>query len=740
MASERDDPDLHTPGIDDELEWRPVQHDRVVDEWVGYAEEDDEDELLVADLPDLRERVRRAWHAAWEREHEAGTAFMFAPLAFAVGIVLYFAAPVEPVWWVSLPLVPAAFLLARGRTGAAKVATAAIVLVVVGFAAAQLRVALVATPTLSGPTVGVLTAQVQWTERKAGGAVRYTLRVEGIEARRPVELRRARVTVRKPHHVVPPGGRLELRARLVPPSGPVTPGGYDFGFFAWFGGRGADGIALGVPRALPAGPIPVTERLAAWRYAIGERIAAGMDVQTGPLAKALIIGDRSGIADETAEDLRASGLAHILAISGMHMMLVTGLVFAALRKGCSSLSLGSQRVPVKKYAAGGAFLFATGYLFLSGMNVSTQRAYAMVCVMLLAVAVDRRALTLHNVAIAAFAVLVLQPEAVFSPGFQMSFGAATALITAYAALLRWRRGRDVGDGAVIGGARWLGGLSLTSLIAGFATAPFAAFHFHRIASYGLVANLLAMPVVTFLVMPLAVLSVLLMPLGMEAWVLPLLGWSLDAVTWVSGWVAGWEGWMRSGHVGTPAFLFAVAAFCTLALLRTWLRGVGLVFATAAAVAYIGQPTPTVLLHADGRHAAILGDRPTYFAGKPTSFVNKLFAEAHRPAGFDEASKARCDRAGCAERMDEGWLVLSRQPDGLPDDCRRASILVTWKETACRDVTDPPFVISRNLLREQGSIAIYDRGASLPRGERWQAVSSGGPSPRPWTAHRFRSQW
>ena len=725
--------------VQEEAEWRPVTRPGPVAEWTGAGEAYPEDDPLVADLPTPLERCRRAWRAACAAEREAGTAFVAAPLALAAGIAFYFAVPVEPVGGAALPILLGALVALRGRHGAARLGWMSLMLVALGFSLAQARVLLLSTPMLDRPTVGVVTGQVVWTERRAQG-VRYTIAVDGVSSYRTVRLDKARVTVRKDHVPLAPGDRMTLRARLMPPGGPVVPGGYDFAFFAWFSGRGADGSGLDPPVRLKGGEwlgLPLT--LARWRYQIGRRIDAAMDGRTGPLARALVIGDRSGIDDNLSEDLRASGLAHILAISGLHMMLVTGLIFAALRKVCAVAAIGSQKVAVKKYAAVGAFVAGSVYLLLSGLNVSTQRAYVMVCVMLLAVLLDRRALTLHNVAIAAFVVLALQPEALFAPGFQMSFGAATALVAAYGGVRRWRSGREAAAGTLAGGVRWLGGLSFTSLVAGFATAPFAAFHFHRIAAYGLVANLLAMPVVTFLVMPLAVLSVLAMPFGADAWLLPLLGWSLDLVAAISGWVAGWEGWARTGHVGLPAFVLAVAGFCALAVMTTWLRAFGSVGLAAAALAYTLQPEPVVLIHEDARHAATLGAHPAYLAGKPTSFVNKLFAEAHRPAGFTKEQRAACDRSGCAARIDgTTWLALSRLTESLPDDCERATILVTWAPSACGAAVRP-LIVSRRSLRRRGSAAIYDLGADRPVTERWRVVHAHGASPRPWTAHRHRTQ-
>ena len=715
-------------------EWRPVATGPVPT-WAGHSDVAD-DESLVADLDTFGDRLVTLWRDAWRAEYDAGTAFVVAPVAFAIGIVAYFAMPLEPARWASLAPLVIVVALVRGRYGVSRVALVALALALAGFTASKWRVERLATVTVERPTVGWLVGTVERTERRADGRVRYTLRVDSFETERQVSKpTRVRVTVRKEHAPLTPGTRSRQRVRLVPPSGPAFPGGYDFSFHAWFDGRGADGIGFSTPEAVGSAT-GVDYALAAWRDALGQRIASGMDERTGPLARALVTGDRSGIDETLNESLRVSGLAHILAISGLHMMLVTGLVFATIRRTCAVLSLRSQDWPVKKIAALGALGFGAVYLLLSGLNVSTQRAFVMVCVMLIAVLLDRRALTLHNVAIAAFIVLILQPEALFSPGFQMSFGAATALVSAYGTLRRRKRAERERTAAT-GTLRWLVGFSATSLVAGFATAPFAAFHFHRIAAYGMVANLLAMPIVTFAVMPLVVVAVLAMPFGADPLVLPLLGWALDAVLVVSDHVAGWDGWMRTGQVGPATLALAAIAFCLLTLLRSWLRLFGLPFAAAALLIYATSSVPSVLLHEDGRHAAVIGpDEITFFAGRETSFVNRLFREAFVTTTGVRTRKAHCDTFGCATRRTGGpTVVVSRQPGSLPDDCAVADIVVTNSPTACKALGHPNVMtIDRRTLTKNGSIAVYDRGPSHTGPSRWRIVRTHDRL-RPWTIHR-----
>ncbi len=208
----------------------------------------------------------------------------------------------------------------------------------------------------------------------------------------------------------------------------------------------------------------------------------------------------------------------MLAISGYHMAVVAGIAFFFIRAILALIPSFASRHPIKKWAALGALATGAFYLVLSGASVSTQRAYIMIAIVLIGVMIDRPALTFRTIAIAAFVVLLLAPQAVVHPSFQMSFAAALALIAAYQFGLPWRA--DAGTPAAARMALWGGrevfGLIMASLVAGLATTPYSAFHFHRLAPYGVLANLLAMPVISVWVMPMGILGVLTMPFGFDA--------------------------------------------------------------------------------------------------------------------------------------------------------------------------------------------------------------------------------
>ncbi|MDB2368993.1 ComEC family competence protein [Octadecabacter sp.] len=481
---------------------------------------------------------------------QRGHLFGWSPVLLGLGIASYFAAEVEPqaatcvvllgfglVVFVLQPWLPY-----RGRTW-----ILALALILGGYGLAGVRANLVAEPVLGFRYYGPVEGRIIEIDRSSSDAVRLTLdRV--VLAR--MDAARTPATVRISLHgdqdfITPEPGQVILTTgHLSPPSGPVEPGGFDFQRMAWFEGLGAVGYTR---NPVVLGAVAPDGQAGLWVYrtrvAISNAVQARLPGSSGGLAAAIMVGDRSGIAPDDMAALRASNLAHLLAISGMHMGILAAFVFAMFRYGLALWPYAALRWPAKKLAAAGALVVAAGYLALSGGAVSTERAFVQVAVMLTAVLFDRRALTLRAVAIAALIVLLLRPEALFGPGFQMSFAATTALVTAFG----YMRGAEVGWLP-----KWLkpvGAVFVSSLIAGLATAPIAAFHFNQIAQLGLIANLLSVPLMGTIVMPAGVLAAVLAPFGLDMIGLWIMDLGLRWIFGVAHFVANQEGALR--HVVTP---------------------------------------------------------------------------------------------------------------------------------------------------------------------------------------------
>ena len=449
----------------------------------------------------------REWIAA---EAGAGRLLPWVPVAFGAGIAFYFTAdhePVAPVTAVAaIGLSLAAFLLRRQKLFPLAVMIAAIA---AGFATATWKTRLIAHGVLARPLYSVSLSGFVETRDIRERTDRFVLRVTHMEApRAPFQLERVRLSVRK--GTAPDvGSFVELKARLQPPLAPLRPGSYDFGRDMFFQGIGASGFVTGSIKTV-APPVSggLSLRYAAFmqglRDAIDARIRTTLDGDKRAIATALLTGRRDAITTPVNDAMFISGLGHVLSISGYHMAVVAGVVFFAVRALLALIPALTVSFPIKKWAAAAALAAAAFYLLLSGCDVATQRSFFMTAVVLIAVIVDRRAVTFRTLAVAAMIVLALAPEALVHPSFQMSFAATLGLVAlVQIGMPRLFASPDNSATAKVAlwGGRELMTLTLASLVAGLATTPYAAFHFHRVTPYGVLANLAAMPVVSAVVMP-----------------------------------------------------------------------------------------------------------------------------------------------------------------------------------------------------------------------------------------------
>ena len=552
---------------------------------------------------------------------------------------------------------------------------------------------------------------------------RFVLRLERIEGNRIVEApQRVRLSVRR-GQAPPAGAFVELKAQLNPPLQPLRPGSYDFARGLYFQRIGASGFVRGAVKiAAPPAAAGLRLRGAAFiqglRDAIDFRIRSVLAGDTGSIASALITGKRDAISAPVYDAMFVSGIGHVLSISGYHMAVVAGVVFFFLQALLALIPGVADRVPIKKWAAFAALLVTAFYLVLSGAEVATQRSFIMIAIVLVGVMLDRPTLTLRTLTLAALLVLLLAPEAVVHPSFQMSFAATLALIATYARGAQFARaGADssLGARAALWGAREIAGLIIASLVAGFATMPYAAYHFHRLAPYGVLANLLAMPIVSAWVMPMGILGVIAIPFGFDAEFWRQMGWGIEWMDAVALWVASLPG--AFGGVtsfGTGPLLLGTAALLVIGLLKTPLRWGGVALAVLAIVWAVRAPVPDVLISADGRSFAVRGadSRLAFHHSGSDNFAIRewLAADADGRDVRDSGLGAgiACDPAGCRGKLADGGLVsYVFAPDAFEEDCRRTLLIVTTRDA-------PPHcaapVIGRKLWRERGALALRRDGS------------------------------
>ncbi len=706
--------------------------------------------------------VRRTWGAAparsefmlgmrlrlWAAEEiAAGRLLPWFAVAYGAGIVFYFTAEHEPVWWVAAGLATgcamAAVLLRRHVV--AFVVALALFAISSGFAIAALKTALIGHPILRYPVSGVSITGFVELRDESQHTDRIVVRVERIDGNRIEGIpQRVRLSVKR--GMAPPAGAfIAVKARLEPPLQPLRPGSYDFARDLFYQRIGASGFVNGAIKIItpPAVPGPwqragaVVQGL---RDAIDARIRAVVAGDPGSIASALITGRRDAITPTVYDAMFVSGIGHVLSISGYHMAVVAGVVFFIVRALLTLIPGLADRAPIKKWAAFAALAVTAFYLVLSGAEVATQRSFIMIAVVLLGVLVDRPTMTFRTLTVAALIVLMFAPEAVVHPSFQMSFAATLALIAAYqrgVPLPRAGAESSLGARAALWGVREIAGLILASLVAGFATTPYAAYHFHRVAPYGVLANLLAMPVVSAWVMPMGLLGVLAIPFGFDAEFWRQMGYGIEWMDAVALWVASLPGaFGRVTSFGTGPLLLMTAALLMICLFKTPLRWCGALVAAAAILWAARTPVPDVLVDANGRSFAVRGadGRLAFHHSGGDTFATRewLAADADGRNARDPTlgQGIACDPSGCIGKLADGSLVAyALAPDAFEEDCRRASLVVATRAA-------PPncaaMVIGRNLWRQRGALALRRDGAGF-------VIESARPPnfDRPWAPARHR---
>lgn len=659
---------------------------------------------------------------------------LWLPVGFGLGIALYFALPTEPSPFaaplVLPPLILGAVLAWRqakavGRPGPTALLSAFSILMILGLAAAQWRTHRVEAPTLERRGAYHIEGEVRLVEARVKGdrLVLGNLSIEDLSSKAiPARVRFSR---RKAEPPLVPGDRIRVRAMLMPPSPPSEPHGFDFARRAFFQQLGAVGYSLGsVEITDHATGWDIAQSLATFRQHLAARISAVVPGAAGAVATALLTGLRGTIPDHVWQDMQAAGMAHLLAISGLHLGLVAGTIFFAARIIMALIPPLALRWPTKKLAAGIALITAFIYLLMTGGTVPTQRAFIMTAMMLLAVMVDRNPFSMRLVGFAALIVLLTQPESLFGASFQMSFAAVIALIAVY----------ETGIGRPPAGAAgldwrlfmYVAGVVLTTIIASVATAPLAIYHFGRLPTFSILANVVAVPLTAFWIMPAGMLGMILLPFGLGDWCLVFMGTGVELMLAVAAWTADIPGAVVPVPRPPRATLVLVLlGGLWLALWRTGWRRLGLLPVLLGILLAAVHRQPDMLIDARGMLVAVRqGDEGLALSPwKKDSWVTKGWLRGAGQAGpapwtkegqagpaprtkVDQvrARTLRCDPLGCIYRRDGKQIAITRKADALPEDCARNDLVISYPRIeACPN--DTP-LIGPKELRASGGLALW----------------------------------
>ena len=675
-----------------------------------------------------------SWAAQWAKAGRSlGLRFaaererwiLWTPAVLGVGIGLYFALLDEPAVWIG----PAGCALAVSCAILVKrwpgflLAAIAVMIVAIGFTLAQWSTLGAGHVTLDRVIASTTVAgRVASVEQLADGTrvLLDKVRISVLEP--PATPEHVRLRLRNKMPDLLPGDWIQVRARLAPPPPPAMPGSYDFQFLYYFQEIGGTGFALGRARLLSdtGDHLSLANSWERFRERLTTRIRDSIGGTAGAVAAALITGDRGAIPEEINDAYRNSGIYHLLSISGMHIGLVAGLLFALVRATLALVPTIALRYPIKKWAAAIAIAGALFYTLLAGATVPTQRSFFSMGLVLAAIILDRQGISMRFVAIAATIILIFQPEALLNASFQMSFAAVVALIAAYEVWgSAFAQGRD--KGWLRRGLLYVGAVALTTVIATLATAPFSIYHFNRVALYGLLGNLIAVPLSSVLVMPAAVIGMVLMPFGLEDYGLVPMGWGIDLINASAQKIASAD-WAVTTIAAMPAtaLVAMVVGGLWICLWRGAWRGVGLAGIAAGIALAATAGRPDIIVDGNARLFAVAGaDGRMLVSSKTTARFERdiWLRRAGYDAGEEEAwTKAasgdpisdgpRCDETGCIWQVRGETVAFVTERAALLDDCRTATIVVSAVPVSARRCPSARILIDRFDLWRNGTHALW----------------------------------
>jgi competence protein ComEC len=652
---------------------------------------------------------------------------LWLPVALGLGIAIYFELPSEPPLWLGVGLAAvglAITVLAREGTWV-RAACIGAVAAAVGFALATWRTAELAAPVITRPLFSInAEGRIADIQRLPEGVrvVLEAVRLKGKGAPPPEMMpTRVRISLSRGTPPIGVGDRLLVLANLTPPPGPAAPGAFDFQRVAWYQEIGAIGYALAPPNVLEKGhPSGLVRTIDALRAVITARILAALPGPEGGVAAAMLTGEQTAVTKDVNQAMRDSGLAHILSISGLHIVFVVALIMGFLRYGIALVPPLALRIDAKKIAAAVALLVALFYTALAGAPVPAQRSCAMSALVLLAILLDRTALSQRLVAWSAVIVLLAAPEALTGASFQMSFAAVIALIAAWEGAGGLRR--RLHQRAELSAHRWLWRLAAgftsslaTTLIASVATGAFAAYHFNRLSFLGVLANLVGVPLTGFWIMPWGLLAMLLMPFGLEKYALVPMGWGIEGLDAIAFYFAAWPqaAALVPSLPGTSLWLMTLGGLWLCFWRRRW-RLAGLPVALAGLL--LGPaPAPDLLMSEDGRVLGLRDQQGIVHVASPR--IDRFVADAWARrsgqlaarkwvASADETALGLgCELGLCRWRKGPWRVALVSDDRRLGEACSNADIVLSTVDVQGR-CRGPRMVLDRRDAWREGAQALW----------------------------------
>jgi len=645
---------------------------------------------------------------------------LWMPVGLGLGIALYFAQNSPEALWMCVSALFGSIALAMlaWKHAIFRILALLVFALSLGASASAIRLQMVEAPVLREPVffkmVEGTVEDIQLKEKKVKLVLAHsTIETLGSE----VTPLRISVTLKKLEADIAIGDKVRLPATLFTPPGPAMPGAYDFARMFYFDQLGAVGFSPRQPEVISKIERNTwQDKLTALRLSIADHLMSAMGTDMGAVASALMVGEQSRVPEEISDSMRASGIYHILSISGLHMSLATGLIFFVARLLLAAIPHAAHHWPNKKIAAICGLIGGFAYLLLAGSPVPAVRSYIMVSCVLVAILCDRKGISMFSLGWAATLILLIMPESIFTASFQLSFAATLAIVALYE-----RSGARLfhANAGIIGKFfLYFLGLMVTSLAVTFYTSPLAIIHFNRMAIYGIVANMLIVPLSSFWIMPMAMLVFITMPLGLDAWPMELLKMGLEWMMRASYFFSN----LPYANITLPSpngwgIALIVAGGLWLALWVTRLRYAGLVMMLAG-LTTMAMFTPYDLIISDDAKRIAYRSTSGEWAmirGKVDSFESEIWL---RMQGDDamlsrketKLAELTCGKEICTINRDKHHIAIALKKI-FPDDLcvSGADIAITAQYLSCAQV---PHIIDRAYVEQHGAVAIRLKNEGL----------------------------
>ena len=675
--------------------------------------------------------------------------FLWIPVFIAVGIGIYFYLPLEPPLIILLMPWVMSVILTVSLPQKYKKAGWIIALICTGMLAGGIRTTQLNAPMLNKKTGPIeLEATIETIEKleqkKGSRLILSKIQTQSLNAQDIP--RKIRLQLRADQNIAI-GQRIQVLASLNPPSAPVIPGGFDFRRHLYFQGIGAVGFIYRAPVIIEPAPNSWLN-IQKTRHLIAQNIRENMTERYAAIVSALIVGQKRAISNEDQQALRDAGLAHMLAISGLHIGLVSGALFFIFRMLMASIPVLALNYPIKKIAAILALMGAMLYMLLAGATVPTQRAVLMSAIVFIAIILDRSPISLRLVACAAMVVLLIKPESLLSASFHMSFAAVTCLIYCYDVTrnswLAYYTQANILKKIML----YFIAICFTTVIASIATAPFALYHFGQVSFMGSFANLIAMPIFTFFIMPFALLGTLLMGIGLEF--LPLQIVEIGIIAMLD--IAYWAQSLPGASIQIPAWNFISFILLVVGVLWAMIwKGYGKLVAIIPIVVSIilntSNKTPDILIASSHKLVAFKTSEKLYVNTKNSEkFILENWQKHHGLTientmilphkGSDKNTNkaiAQCGEEGCRIKLKNNKISFIRSPYATQKECDWADILIALHPVN-KQVCNTAIIIDKFDTWKNGAHALWLHNSELKI-----ETIAGNSAGRPWSAYANKKQ-